>query len=136
MTRYLVFAGLLASNAALAASPMQAGLWEITTKMEMPGMPAGMGQQTVRQCIRPNEAENPEKTLPKDDQCQVKDYRLQGNSASWRMECRGEGQMTGTGSITYGGTSYSGTIKMNIRQGGQAMAMTQTLAGKRIGDCK
>lgn len=137
MQRLIVCVSLLAASAAaLSAPPMQHGLWEITTKMDMPGMPSGMGQQTVRQCVRPGDAEEPSKALPQDDNCQVKDFKLQGNSASWRMECRGQGQMTGTGNITYGGSSYSGTVKMSIREGGQVMNMTQTLSGKRIGDCK
>ena len=134
----ILFAFLLfaAAQAAHAAPNMQAGLWEISTKMDMAGLPAGMGQATVRQCVRPADIEDPKKTLPQDDKCQVKDYKLQGNAASWRMECKGDGAMTGSGTVTYSGNSYSGTTKMSIKQDGQTMNMAQTFSAKRVGDCK
>ena len=58
-----VFASILAaaalSQAAHAAAPnMREGMWEITMKMEMAGMPGGMPPQVVKQ---------------------VQDYRLHGN---------------------------------------------------------
>ncbi|OHC61151.1 MAG: hypothetical protein A2040_08265 [Rhodocyclales bacterium GWA2_65_19] len=135
--RTTVALALFAATLAVQAAPnMQAGLWEVTTKMDMPGLPAGMGQTTVRQCVRPADLEDPKKTIPQDDKCQVKDYRLQGNTASWRIECKGKGAMTGSGTITYGGNSYSGTTKMSIKEGGQSMNMAQTFSAKRIGDCK
>ena len=61
---------------------------------------------------------------------------MQGNTATWRMECKGPNAMSGSGSMTYGGTSYSGTTKLTMIEGGQTMDMVQTFNGKRIGDCK
>ena len=128
---------LLVTAVAVQAAPnMQAGLWEIATKMDMPGLPSGMGQTTVRQCIRPADLDDPKKTIPQDARCQVKDYKLQGNTASWSVECKGEGAMTGSGTVTYSGNSYSGTTKMSVKDGGRRMDMTQTFSAKRIGDCK
>jgi hypothetical protein len=135
----LVFAGLALAFPALAAPNMQPGLWEITTKMEMrgmEGMPA-MPPMTVRQCIRPTDVQNGSRTVPQNDpNCTVKDYRVQGNTANWRVECRGENPMSGSGTITYNGTSYSGTTKFQIQEEGQTMHMMQTFSGRRVGDCK
>lgn len=61
---------------------------------------------------------------------------MQGNTASWRMECKGPEAMSGTGRITYSGNSYSGTTKLSMKQNGQTMNMTQTYNGKRVGNCK
>lgn len=126
-------------SATAAPANMQPGLWEITMKMEMPGMRGGgMPATAVRQCIRPVDVEDARRTIPqnKDPKCNTKDYKMQGNTASWRMECKGPETMSGTGTITYSGSSYSGATKLSIKQGGQTMDMTQTYSGKRIGDCK
>lgn len=119
-----------------APTNMQPGLWEITMKMEMAG--GGMPATTVRQCVRPADIEDARRTIPqnKDPKCEMKDYKMQGNTASWRMECKGPEAMSGTGTITYSGSSYSGTTKLNMKQDGQTMSMTQSYSGKRIGDCK
>lgn len=122
----------------VAAPNMQPGLWEITVKAEVAGMPA-MPAATARQCIRPADIEDGRRTVPqdnKDPKCAMKDYKIQGNTANWRMECRGPEAMSGSGSITYSGTSYSGATKMTMKQGGQSMDMTQSFSGKRVGDCK
>jgi len=123
---------------------MQPGLWEISFQVEAPGMPAGMGGHTLRQCIRASDLASPEKTLPQQQggQCRIEDYKLSGNTASWKIACSGEGRagkaadMSGSGSITYSSDRYSGSSQMTVREGGQAMTMTQRFAGKRIGDCQ
>jgi len=124
---------------AIAAPNMQAGLWEITTKSEMAGMPAGMPPVTVKQCVRPSDLGDPKKVLPQGSkECQVNDYKLQGNSASWRMECSGATQMSGAGNVTFSGASYSGNMKVTLKAGksNPAMTMSQTFSARRIGDCK
>lgn len=141
MMNKVVLISLLAvvSLPAVAAPNMQPGMWEITTKMEMSGMEGmpAMPPQTIRQCIRPADVQNGSSTVPKGDpQCTVKGYKMQGNTAFWQMECKGENAMNGTGTVTYGGTSYSGKTQFNMNQDGQAMTMNQTFNGKRIGDCK
>ena len=125
-----------ASGLAQAAPVIQAGLWEVTARMEMPGMPAGAGQHTTQICYRPSDVADASKTVPKNKNCEVKDYKLSGNTASWRMECHGETEMTGTGTFTYAGNSYSGTTKFVMKQGGRTMNMAQSYSARRIGDCK
>jgi hypothetical protein len=142
----LVFAPMLAaafvSISAHAATPnMKEGLWEITMKMEMPGMPAGMKPQVVRQCITKKDFDDPRKTAPsggdpKDSRCQITDHKMQGNTATWNMACKGENAMTGSGSITYSGTSYSGANKMTMTRGGKTQTMTMQYNAKHLGDCK
>jgi hypothetical protein len=138
MTIRIVASALLAAGATAtqAAPVINPGLWEITTRMDMPGMPAGMGQRTSQICYRPNDVQDAARTVPKDRNCEVKDYTLSGSTASWRMECRGETQMSGNGTFTYSGNTYRGATKFSMKQGGQTMNMTQTYSARRIGDCK
>jgi|ERR1043166_2215305 hypothetical protein len=121
-----------------AASPdMQPGMWEITTKTEMPGIPVAIPPQTMRHCYTRKDVDDGALPKGKDAQnCKVKDYALKGNTGSWTVECTGENAMTGAGTMTYASNSYSGSMKSKIKQGGQIMEMTQSWSGKRVGDCK
>ena len=122
------------------ASPnMTPGLWEITVKSEIQGMTGGMGMPatTMTQCVRPADVQDGKRTVPQQDpKCEMKDYKLQGNTARWRFECKGPEAMSGSGSMTYSGNSYSGSTKMSMKQQGRVINMTQSYSGKRLGDCK
>lgn len=141
--RYPIIATLaacsLAAPAPAAAPNMKEGLWEVTTTTEMAGMPAGMKPTVVRQCVTRKDLEDPRRTAPGgnpvDQRCQVTGHKLQGNTASWNVACKGEGAMTGSGSITYSDTSYTGTSRMTMSHGGQPRVMTIHYRGRRIGDC-
>lgn len=136
----LLATAALFSTAADAATPnLRDGLWEITVKMEMAGMPSNMPTQTVKQCITGKDVSDPRKAMPggdpKDNRCQITDHKMQGNTATWNMACKGPEAMTGSGSMTYNDTSYSGTTTITVTQGGQARAMKMTYAGKHLGAC-
>ena len=137
ITQFLLAAVVLSGGAHAAAPNMKEGLWEITTKMEMAGKSGGkMPQQVVRQCVTKKDLEDPRRTTPSgDSRCKMTDYKLAGNTASWKMACEGKGEMTGTGTITYSGDSYSGNQTMAMKSSGQVMNMKMDFSGRRIGDC-
>ncbi len=113
-----------------AAEMMKPGLWEITTSMEMPGMPMQIPAQTMRHCY--TEQEIREQPVPKDQNCKMTDLKTTGNKVSWKLECTGEMAGTGEGEIIHRGDSaYEG--KALIRT--QGMAMTTKYQGKRVGPC-
>src|SRR5262245_18162093 len=116
------------SQPAQAAAPnMKPGMWEITMKMDMPGMPGGMPPQVVKQCLTQKDAENPQKFAQGgsgSERCQFSNYQLKGNTASWDMACKGAEEMTGSGTMTFAGDSYTGTTRMSMKSGGQAHNMT------------
>src|SRR5262245_42324856 len=120
-----------------AAPNMKDGLWEITTKMEMAGKSAGnMPQQVVRRCVTKKDLDDPRQTTPSGDaRCKMTDYKLAGNTATWKMACEGKSEMTGTGTITYSGESYTGNQTMTMKTSGQAMNMKMDFTGRRVGDC-
>jgi hypothetical protein len=133
-----LFASALISAQVHAAAPnMLEGMWEITTKMEMPGKSGtAMPQQTVKHCMTQKDIEDPRRTTPsageRDSRCKMTDYKLQGNTASWKMTCDG---MDGAGTVTYSGDSYSGNQTMAMKRGKEVMHMKMAYAGKRVGDC-
>ena len=135
--RTIVRVGLLAGvtlflpSLAPAAEMMKPGMWEITTSMEMPGMPFQPPPQTMRHCYTAQEVK--EQPVPKDNNCKVTDLKSSASKVNWKVECKGEMAGKGEGQITYQGDSaYEGWTKMQT----QGMNMTMKYKAKRVGDCK
>ena len=128
----LLAAGLMGSGGAMAADTMmKPGLWEITTKTEMPGMPFQPPPMTVQHCYTAQDVK--EQPVPKDEQCKVTDLKTSGSKVSWKVECKGEAAGKGEGQITYQGDSaYEGWTKMQT----QGMTVSMQYKAKRLGDCK
>ena len=110
-------------------------MWEITSKMEMPGMPPGMSMpaQTIRQCVAKGASDDA--YVPRRDNCKVLESKRTGNKVAYKMACTGKDAMTVSGETTMGNNSYEGRMQMSGRMEGQDMQMTQTYSGKRVGDC-
>jgi len=108
-------------------------LWEITTKMEMPGMPMAMPAQTQRLCI--GKSGKDDDYIPKREGCRVQDSKRVGNKVSYKMVCTGKDTMTVSGETTFGANSYDGKMAMSGKMDGQQIDMNQTYSGKRVGDC-
>jgi hypothetical protein len=77
-------AGALFAPTIAAAQPMQAGLWEITTRMEMAGMP--MPPMTTTQCYR--DVKDTESIIPKQQNCSVQQQGAAGNTIRWTLRCQ------------------------------------------------
>jgi hypothetical protein len=129
------------SLAVFAQGPRRDGRWEVKMEMEMAGMPPGMPPFTTTQCITPEEAKDPEKSMPQmgrggrgrggDPNCKMTDYKMDGNKATWSMKCEGDQPMTGKGEFVYEADAYNGTITMETGRG----AMKMKYSAKRLGDC-
>jgi hypothetical protein len=117
---------------ALADAPnMKDGLWEITIKMEMAGMPMEMPEMTHTQCITKDNAV-PD-TSPPDQKCKMINNQIKGDTVTWEMECdTPQGPAHTKGTVTYSGDTFAGTVDMNMGQ----MVMTQKMRGRRVGDCQ
>ena len=107
-------------------------LWEVTTKMEMPGMPMAMPAQVRRVCVARNHTD--EDLIPRTDNCRVLDSKKAGNKLTYTMACTGDEPMNVTGEMTYSSDSYDGRMRMKSTRD-PSMEMTQTFAGKRVGTC-
>ena len=144
-----------ATSTAWAAGPMdfkgkmKEGLYEMTMSMEMSGiqgMPQGMKMpgMTTQQCITKKDIEEgnqkmlgqkgPRGEMPKD--CEMKDFKMSGDTASYKMVCSGENKMEVDATVTFTGTGFKGTNKMKMDQQGQTMNMTSNYESKFLGACK
>ena len=111
------------------------GQYEITSKVEMPGMPSSIPPQTTTQCMTEQDVV-PTKSVASQD-CKVFDLVTKGNTVSWKMECSQQGQkIKSTGQMTYNMDSFEGTIKTDVGSQGGNMIITTVISGKRIGDCQ
>ncbi len=137
---FVLAAGFLLTASPLFAAPplMQDGKWEISVKMEMPGLPFSMPPTTITQCITKDDVKDPKKDDPPPDKkndCEVKDMKIQGNKADWTMQCKDGSR--GSGEMVYQHNAYSGVMKMETADKKQGKStIVQHISGRRIGDCK
>ncbi|MBN2644566.1 MAG: DUF3617 family protein [Desulfuromonadaceae bacterium] len=114
------------------AMNMKEGQWQLTTRMEIPGMPFPVPPMTFTQCL------TEDNMVPQDDQqdqgsCTITDQRTVGNTYSYTMVCNSDGQRTeGKGSFTYEGTRMHGTMTINS----DGMQMTTHYEGVWQGPCQ
>ena len=130
-----VCAGIVLAFALVASSPASAqgkdDLWEVSTKMEMPGMPMAMPAQTNRVCLGKNRKD--EEFVPKHGDCRMVDSKRVGNKFTYKMDCAGNDPTTIDGAITFGNNVYDGQMRMTMKKTRDTMDLT--LTGKRVGDC-
>lgn len=145
------------SMAATAQTPdfkgkMKAGEYEYTVAMEMaamPGMPAGaqgfkMPATTFKKCVTQKDIDEgaqaavgrpPGKEGANKD-CKVQDFRMAGDTASYKMVCTGDTKMEADVVMNFTATGFKGVTKMKGERGGQPMNMTSNMEAKFLGACK
>ena len=152
MKTAVAFLAAFAAATAFAQDPlaalkgkMKAGLYAYKMEMDMgqmPGMPPGMGKQTMnmQHCVTPQDIEKGELGKGKDakdrQDCQISDFKMSGNTASYRMTCKGDAAMTADNTITFVPDGYRMNMKMAMNHGGQTMNMNQAVDAKYLGPCK
>lgn len=121
--------------AASAFAELKEGLWEITTQVEMKGMPQSMPPTTIRQCITHKDAVPQNKD--KNYDCKVINQKISGNTVSYTVECKGkEAVMETSGTTTYTDTFMNGSSTTSFKMKGQPeMKMSSKIKGKYIGAC-
>jgi hypothetical protein len=129
----LLVLGLSLNLMAQGSSPMREGMWEVNTKLVIPGMPEAPPMKH-QQCVTAANIKDPESTMPKMDSndCKITNFKLNGNTATYTLTCTQPTDVTAAGEIKYSGSdSYTGTLTLN----GGGMAVTLSYDAKRIGDC-
>lgn len=122
---------LFITNAACAAK-VSGQWWEVTQKMEMPGMPdfSSMmpGGGAAKICMSNVQEKQPYRAEDNGD-CVISDVKTSGNTTSFKMLCKGENAMSGSGEITRTANSFSQKLKVQSSDGDMMMVST----GKRVG---
>lgn len=122
---------------ASAAEPnMKEGKWEITTVMEMPGLPFAIPPVKHTDCLSKNDAVP--QPAEKNQDCKMISTDIQGDTVFWVMECRKQNEVVRSkGNITYHKDSFDGTINMTTTSGGkESGTMNSKISGRRLGACQ
>lgn len=131
----LLLSGPLAAKA--DAIPVQPGLWEMTSTMNMPMMPQP-NVSTRTECIA--EEEISMEDVGGEDmgpECVFETTQADDSTMHWSFTCPLEGGGTSHGEwqATSHGDRITGNGKVSMSLQGQAMEMTVSWEGKRVGDC-
>ena len=122
---------LFAVTACSSGPSMEDGLWEMTSTMEMEGMPNGMPPMTYRLCLTKDNMVPTQQRRNQD--CEKIEQDISGDTVTWRMRCTTNGAVSDmNGSSTYSGDTMKGTMQMTSG----SMQMTSRITGKRLGPCK
>ncbi len=118
---------------------MKEGQYETAFKMEIPGLPAGMGgfNSSVKNCVTKEDVEKGKGDMfsdPKsrrgDSSCELKNMKSSGNTVSYDMECPKEG-MNSTTTLTFADSSVKGLTKMSMT-GEKAKGMPPGMANMQM----
>ena len=120
--------------AALTAAHAQGGpdeLWNMTTRMEMAGMPGH--SQTHQMCMKKGQTQPDQ--MSQDRNCKVAESRTVGDKTTWKIECAGRDPMTGEGELTRTKDRMEGRMRMQGKRGSESFEMTTVMSGTLIGGC-
>jgi Protein of unknown function (DUF3617) len=116
-------------------SPMREGNWEVTVKMNVPGMGMDVPPMKQTQCVTAAMIKDPQGAIPKGPgggDCAITNYKLAASTATYTLTCK-EPPITGEGIMKYSGSdAYTGTLKVDM---GGGQMMTIEYDSKRIGEC-
>ena len=104
-------------------------LWEVSTQMNMAGLPPGMGGSTQRICRDKDPKKEPASRKDMEG-CKVSDMKESGSRFTMTMTCP-QGTMVIDQTYNSARTEYKGTMKMKSREGD----MTMNMSGRKVGSC-
>lgn len=119
---------LFFAAAAAAAAPDSGDRYRVTTTMRMAGM--AMPASSTEVCTARAQPVS-EQSIPRDKDCVVQNFRVQGSKATYHIVCTGKNAMTGDGEMETLADGYRGSI--NAQVDGETISMSYQ--GKRIGAC-
>ncbi|MFO7569152.1 MAG: DUF3617 family protein [Smithellaceae bacterium] len=118
-----------------AWAQLKDGLWEMTSRTEIKGMPQQMPSTTFRQCL--TKSDPVPQSQDKSFDCKTTSRKISGDTVTYVVECRGkDGVMVTKGKNTYTGLSMEGSSETSFKMQGQPeMQMTTKMKGTYIGAC-
>lgn len=127
----VILSAFLLPSTGLAAGTMRDGYWEMTTTVEMPGMPMQIPPTQMNHCFTKEDVKDRKKAIAGNDDCTVYDLKESGNKTTWKMKCKGESAGEFSGMTIFNGDSFETNMKMQAE--GQEMAMR--VQARRLGEC-
>jgi len=138
---------IFATANAMADPKIQAGLWEISVAGSLAGTP--IPAATKQLCFSDKDIADIKQLLPTGGSCNINNATTSGNSASWHFQCAGQVPIAGSIDLTFGSSSFSGTLSLTIAASGatlgsqgesanssdNTMQISETVSAHRLGNC-
>ena len=109
---------LLALPAApsFAADGPKPGLWEYTTKTEIPGMPFPMPPVKFQRCMTQEDSDKANFSQKPDDKndCEISNLKRKSDGVSYDVTCKGKHPASGHYDFTYSNTARNGNSISNV----------------------
>ena len=126
----LIIAAIIGSVACVAHAQagldlkgkMKEGQYETIFKMEIPGLPAGIGgfNNTVKSCVTKEDIEKGKGDMFRDPKsgknessCEMKNMKSSGNTVSYEVDCPKEGMNSST-TLAFSDNNVKGLTKMKM----------------------
>ena len=136
-TRILLAAIVLASAPALAASPMQPGLWESTVTIVRAGqVPV---ETKDRDCVTQQEIDDGTKSLPRPGgNCSLANVTTADATTTYDFACTEGGRtLSGSAQFRIEAERYDGKVNIVTRSGNAPeVASTMIWSARRVGECR
>lgn len=120
---------------------LQAGLWRVTSKPELNGVPQPPGQSM--RCLTPEEVADLDKTFSAvsrttNSTCERVEHEVSPQRLKWRLVCKGQLDMNVAGEFVFDTPEhYTGTIIGSATMMGRLMQATRVqIEAERVGECK
>ena len=140
MPRSILVLPLLALYAAiaLAAPNFHEGLWEITTTVQVIGLPTQLQVEPQHEthCFTQADIEHPENIIPPKVNCTMQDISVSGDRVQWQLQCSGPLAAQGSGETIYNGDTFTGKAHLFNHANDMVVEIMTSYQGRRIGDCK
>jgi len=143
MTEILMLMLLIAgATSSLAiADDLTPGLWEITMESRVPTETGWKPTPfNLTQCLTASDAKDPSRLVSSistsgTSGCSFTERSYSGGSFRFALDCGGSFGLKTRGTITFGASSFAGTIIATGNVAGQATEFQNRVSGKRVGGC-
>ena len=131
-----LLAVVLALAPLAAAAAIEPGEWEFASVSTSALLPEPQ-RVTIKRCIRPEDAQNPDRWMadPGQPDCKLTPGAKTSDTYTWTMQCP-HGNIRATGSARLSRTSMDGETSMTGEMQGQKFEIRTKVTGKRLGACK
>jgi hypothetical protein len=112
-------------------------LYQVEVRIALPNVQDAAAPVVLTRCVSPADLKSGQAFFVLSHNplrnCDLLDYQVTGGAASYRIACPGPNKGSAVAVFETTAITYRGSIEMNM--GGKNMTMSETQAGKRIGDC-
>ena len=126
-----------ATGLAAEEARLEPGGYEVEVRIHLANVRDVAAPLLVNRCISPDDLKSGQAFFVLSDnplkRCNLVDFESGAGKAFYRIECPGPNRGRAVATFQTGSAAYRGTIEMNM--GGKNMTMSETQAGRRVGEC-